>query len=73
MAGNPVKTFRGRLFDRFLNGVERVGNARIGTVIATMLPYTIAFFLVWTLLLVGWLLLRPDLGPGAGIYYELPG
>ena len=48
-------------------------NAGIGTVIATMLPYTFAFFIVWTLLLVAWLLLGLPLGPGAGIYYTLPG
>ena len=47
--------------------------AGIGTVIATMLPYSIAFFLVWTILLVAWLILGLDLGPGAGIFYELPG
>jgi aminobenzoyl-glutamate transport protein len=47
--------------------------AGIGTVIATMLPYSIAFFLVWTVLLVAWLILGLDLGPGAGIFYELPG
>lgn len=46
-------------------------NAGIGTVIATMLPYSIAFFLVWTLLLIGWLLIGIPLGPGAGIYYEI--
>lgn len=45
-------------------------NAGIGTVIATMLPYSIAFFLVWTLLLIGWLLVGIPLGPGAGIFYE---
>ena len=48
-------------------------NAGIGTVIATMLPYTFAFFLVWTVLLIAWLLLGLPLGPGAGIYYTLPG
>jgi len=48
-------------------------NAGIGTVIATMLPYTFAFFLVWTILLIAWLLLGLPLGPGAGIYYTLPG
>jgi aminobenzoyl-glutamate transport protein len=48
-------------------------NAGIGTVIATMLPYTFAFFLVWTALLIAWLLLGLPLGPGAGIYYTLPG
>jgi aminobenzoyl-glutamate transport protein len=47
--------------------------AGIGTVIATMLPYTFAFFIAWSLLLVAWLLLGLPLGPGAGIYYTLPG
>jgi aminobenzoyl-glutamate transport protein len=47
--------------------------AGIGTVIATMLPYTFAFFIAWSLLLIAWLLLGLPLGPGAGIYYTLPG
>ena len=42
--------------------------AGIGTVIATMLPYTVAFTLGWMLLLVAWLLLGLPLGPGAGLY-----
>lgn len=46
--------------------------AGIGTVVATMLPYSIAFFLVWTLLLVFWLLTGLPLGPGAGVSYSLP-
>lgn len=46
--------------------------AGIGTLIATMLPYTIAFMVVWSLLLVAWILLGLPLGPGAGLYYQLP-
>jgi aminobenzoyl-glutamate transport protein len=42
--------------------------AGIGTVIATMLPYSVVFMLVWMLLLVIWLLLGLPLGPGAGLY-----
>jgi len=42
--------------------------AGIGTVIAIMLPYSLAFLLVWMLLLVVWLLLGLPLGPGAGLY-----
>jgi aminobenzoyl-glutamate transport protein len=42
--------------------------AGLGTVIATMLPYSIAFLLCWALLLAVWLLLELPLGPGAGIY-----
>jgi aminobenzoyl-glutamate transport protein len=41
----------------------------IGTIIATMIPYTIAFFIMWTLLLIAWILLGLPLGPGAGIHY----
>jgi aminobenzoyl-glutamate transport protein len=42
--------------------------AGIGTVISTMLPYTFAFFLVWTVLLIVWILLGIPVGPGAGLY-----
>ncbi|MDJ0764471.1 MAG: AbgT family transporter [Myxococcota bacterium] len=42
-------------------------DAGIGTLVATMLPYSIAFFLVWVILLVAWILLDLPLGPGAGI------
>jgi aminobenzoyl-glutamate transport protein len=45
------------------------GKAGIGTLIATMLPYTIAFFIVWALMLVLWIQLGLPLGPGAGLYY----
>jgi aminobenzoyl-glutamate transport protein len=40
-------------------------DAGIGTVIATMLPYSVAFFVGWTLLLILWLQLGLPLGPGA--------
>ena len=39
----------------------------IGTVVATMLPYTIVFTLVWSVLLVVWMLLGLPVGPGAGL------
>ncbi len=42
--------------------------AGMGTVIATMLPYSVAFMLAWMVLLVAWLLLGLPLGPGAGLY-----
>jgi aminobenzoyl-glutamate transport protein len=52
--------------------VERYDRkAGIGTVIATMLPYTIAFLAVWIVLLVVWMVLGIPVGPGAPIY--LPG
>ncbi len=40
-------------------------NAGIGTVIATMLPYSVVFFLVWTALIIVWFLLGIPVGPGA--------
>lgn len=46
--------------------------AGIGTVIATMVPYSIGFLFVWIILLVVWLLIGIPLGPGAGIHYVLP-
>ena len=44
-------------------------NAGIGTIIATMLPYTIAFFIGWTALLIAWVLIGIPLGPGVSLYY----
>ncbi|MEA1896958.1 MAG: AbgT family transporter [Bacteroidota bacterium] len=45
-------------------------NAGIGTIVATMMPYSIVFFIAWTILLIIWLQFGLPLGPGAGIYYE---
>lgn len=42
--------------------------AGIGTVIATMIPYSIVFFLVWTSLLVVWLIFGFSLGPDSNLY-----
>lgn len=44
--------------------------AGMGTVIATMLPYSIIFFIVWTVLLIAWILLGLPLGPDAGLHYN---
>ena len=46
--------------------------AGIGTIIALMMPYSVVFFIAWTVLLVVWYLLGLPLGPGAGIYYANP-
>lgn len=46
--------------------------AGIGTIIATMVPYSITFLIAWILLLVVWLLLGIPLGPDAGIHYTIP-
>ena len=43
---------------------ERAG---IGTVVSTMLPYSVTFLVVWLALLIGWTLLGFPVGPGAGL------
>ncbi len=48
-------------------------NAGIGTIIATMLPYSIVFFIIWTILIIAWIYLGLPLGPDAGIFYEPAG
>ncbi|TFG38960.1 MAG: AbgT family transporter, partial [Syntrophobacterales bacterium] len=44
--------------------------AGLGTVIATMLPYSLAFLFFWVLLLIIWLIAGMPLGPGAGLYLQ---
>lgn len=41
----------------------------IGTLISTMLPYSIAILLAWTVLIVVWFLLGLPVGPGAPLLY----
>ncbi|WP_017413444.1 AbgT family transporter [Clostridium tunisiense] len=40
----------------------------IGTLISMMLPFSIAFLIFWTILLVIWMALGLPLGPGAGLF-----
>jgi len=44
-------------------------DAGIGTVVATMLPYTFTFMLAWCVLLVIWMLLGLPVGPGAAMHW----
>jgi aminobenzoyl-glutamate transport protein len=44
--------------------------AGIGTVIATMLPYTFVFLIVWSVLLIAWMLLGIPVGPDAPLNIE---
>lgn len=44
--------------------------AGIGTIMAMMMPYSLVFFIGWTLFLVVWFVFGLPLGPGAEIYYE---
>lgn len=41
----------------------------IGTMISVMIPYSMFFLLSWTIMLIAWILLGIDLGPGAPILY----
>lgn len=43
--------------------------AGIGTVIATMLPYSVVFAILWTIMLIVWFVLGLPVGPGAGLFY----
>ncbi|OFX85392.1 MAG: aminobenzoyl-glutamate transporter [Bacteroidetes bacterium GWF2_33_16] len=45
-------------------------NAGIGTIMSTMLPYSFVFFVLWTLLLIVWVLLGIPLGPDSGLFYS---
>lgn len=42
-------------------------NSGIGTLISTMLPYSMIFMAGWSVLLIVWMLLGLPLGPGAGL------
>ncbi len=44
-------------------------NSGLGTVIATMLPYTIGFGIVWIALLLTWIALDLPLGPAGPLHY----
>ena len=43
--------------------------AGIGTILAAMLPYSIAYLVVWTVMLLVWLYAAIPLGPGASAFY----
>ncbi len=45
--------------------------AGIGTIIATMVPYSVAFLVCWTIFFVIWLLLGIPIGIGTSIYYPM--
>ncbi len=45
--------------------------AGIGTIIATMLPYTFIFLGAWLIMLIIWIILGVPIGPGAPLFYEM--
>jgi aminobenzoyl-glutamate transport protein len=46
--------------------------AGLGTLVATMLPYSVTFLAGWTIMLVLWVTLGLPVGPGAGLYLDQP-
>lgn len=42
----------------------------IGTLISTMLPYSVAFMIAWILMFAAWMLFELPLGPGAPLFYD---
>jgi aminobenzoyl-glutamate transport protein len=54
----------------FMNKYEP--KARVGTLIAIMLPYSISFLIFWSAMLFLWMTFGWDMGPGAGLWYSLP-
>ena len=46
-----------------------VPKAGMGTLISTMLPYTVVFSIVWTIMLLVWVQLGIPLGPGGPVEY----
>ena len=64
---SPMMSFFA-LIIAFMQKYDR--KAGIGTVIATMIPYSIVFLIIWAILLVTWILLGLPLGPGAELYYS---
>jgi len=45
--------------------------AGIGTITATMLPYSVAFLICWTLFMILWLLTGAPIGIGTSIFYSM--
>lgn len=45
-------------------------NVGIGTLVSTMLPYSIAFFVIWVLVLIIWVTVGIPIGPDTGIHFD---
>ena len=43
--------------------------AGVGTLITTMIPYSIAFLIGWSVLFIAWYLIGLPIGPGAPLFY----
>ena len=63
MAYFPLIVAFGRKYDE---------NFGVGSLMALMLPYSITFFVGWTLFLIFWFYFGLPLGPGAELFYDMP-
>jgi len=63
---SPMMSFFALIIVYFQKYDKKAG---IGTLIATMLPFTIAFTIAWVALLIGWIILGMPLGPDVSLYY----
>lgn len=43
----------------------------MGTIIANMMPFSVAFAVVWTIILIFFMIFNLPLGPDGGIYYQI--
>ena len=41
----------------------------MGTIISMMIPYSVAFLIVWIIQVIAWVLLDLPLGPGASVFF----
>jgi aminobenzoyl-glutamate transport protein len=64
---SPMMSFFALIIVYFQKYEQKSG---IGTLIGTMVPYSFVFFVVWTLLMIFWILLGLPLGPEVGLYYS---
>ena len=67
---SPMMTY----FALIVAFVERYDpKAGIGTVVATMLPYSVTFMIVWMVMLAGFLVFGLPVGPGSPLFIPVPG
>lgn len=64
---SPMMSFFALIIVYFEKYVPKAG---VGTLISTMLPYSIAFFVIWTILLILWVVFELPLGPGSELFYQ---
>lgn len=65
---SPMMSFFALIIVYFKKYDENTG---IGTIVSTMLPYSIIFFILWSILFIVWLFFGIPLGPGAPLYYQM--